>query len=134
MGKLDGKVALVTGASRGIGQGIAELFAREGARVVCAARTLHEGDHMLDGSLDRTVGRIREFGGDAIAVTADVSSEDDCNRIVEEAKAAFLRERPDVPREALDDFIFWMGWVRALGDDTRWIETPCTDFWPAMKK
>jgi hypothetical protein len=52
----------------------------------------------------------------------------------EEAKAAFLRERPDVPREALDDFIFWMGWVRALGDDTRWIETPCTDFWPAMKK
>ena len=89
MGKLDGKVALVTGASRGIGQGIAELFAREGARVVCAARTLHEGDHMLDGSLDRTVGRIREFGGDAIAVTADVSNEDDCNRIVEEAKAAF---------------------------------------------
>ena len=89
MGKLDGKVALVTGASRGIGQGIAELFAREGARVVCAARTLHEGDHMLDGSLDRTVGQIREFGGDAVAVTADVSSEDDCNRIVEEAKAAF---------------------------------------------
>lgn len=51
-----------------------------------------------------------------------------------EAKAAFQRERPDVPPEALDDFIFWMGWVRALGDDTRWIETSCMDFWPAMKK
>ena len=89
MGKLDGKVALVTGASRGIGQGIAEEFAREGAKVVCAARTLHEGDHMLDGSLDRTVGRIREAGGEALAVTADVSKEDDCNRIVEEAKAMF---------------------------------------------
>ena len=89
MGKLDGKVVLVTGASRGIGQGIAEEFAREGAKVVCAARTLHEGDHMLDGSLDRTVGRIREAGGEALAVTADVSKEDDCNRIVAEAKAAF---------------------------------------------
>ncbi len=89
MGKLDGKVVLVTGASRGIGQGIAEEFAREGAKVVCAARTLHEGDHMLEGSLDRTVGRIRAAGGQVQAVIADVSKEEDCNRIVEEAKAAF---------------------------------------------
>lgn len=52
----------------------------------------------------------------------------------EDAKAAFLRERPQVPREALDEFIWWMGWVRALADNTSWIDSPCTDFWPAMKK
>ena len=55
MGKLDHKVAIVTGASRGIGQAIAELYAKEGARVICTARTLHEGEHkLLSGSLETT--------------------------------------------------------------------------------
>ena len=89
MGKLDGQVAIVTGASRGIGEGIAKLFAQEGARVVCAARTLHEGDHMLAGSLDRTVTRIREAGGEATAITVDVSDDDSCNELVAQAKAAY---------------------------------------------
>ena len=52
----------------------------------------------------------------------------------EDAKAAFLRERPQVPREALDEFIWWMGWVLALADNTSWIDSPCTDFWPATLK
>lgn len=66
MGKLDGKVVVITGASRGIGAEIARVFAAEGGRVVCAARTLREGDHPLEGSLETTVGDIRAAGGEEI--------------------------------------------------------------------
>ncbi len=90
MGKLTGKVAIVTGASRGIGQLISELFAAEGAKVVCAARTMNEGDHrMLEGSLARTVENIRAAGGEAIPCIADVSSETDCIALVDTARQAY---------------------------------------------
>ena len=89
MGKLDGKCAVVTGASRGIGQAIAELIAEQGAKVICAARTLKEGDHMLEGSLARTVELIRDQGGEATAVAADVSEEAECLDLLQQAKAAY---------------------------------------------
>ena len=80
--KLEGKVAIVTGASRGIGAEIARLFAAEGGRVVCAARTLREGDHPLAGSLETTVNEIRAAGGEAHAVTVNIAEPAECERLV----------------------------------------------------
>lgn len=89
MGKLNGKVALITGASRGIGKGVAKLFAREGAKVVICARTLQEGDHLLEGSLNTTVREIEQSGGSVLAVQGDVSSEQSCIEMVDKARQRF---------------------------------------------
>ena len=90
MGKLDGKVAIITGASRGIGAAIARRFAEEGARVVCTARTLEEGDHpTLEGSLRGTVAEIEQAGGKAMAIACDVSDPDVCEQTVAQAREAF---------------------------------------------
>lgn len=90
MGKLEGRVAIVTGASRGIGEEIAKLFAAEGAKIVCAARTMQEGDHrLLKGSLAGTVAQIQKAGGQAVAVTTDVSDEAECRKLVQAAQDAF---------------------------------------------
>ncbi|HLA15166.1 MAG TPA: SDR family NAD(P)-dependent oxidoreductase [Gemmatimonadaceae bacterium] len=89
MGKLDGKSIIVTGASRGIGAEIARLFAAEDGRVICAARTLREGDHQFEGSLESTVKTIREAGGEATAVAVNISEPEDCQKLVQAARDAY---------------------------------------------
>ena len=89
MGKLDGRVAIITGASRGIGSEIARVFASEGGLVICAARTLHEGDHQLEGSLDKTVGDIREAGGEATPVAVNISIPEDCEQLIQATRDTY---------------------------------------------
>lgn len=89
MGKLEGKVTIVTGASRGIGAEIAKLFAAEGSRVICAARTVQEGTHPLEGSLEKTVADIHAAGGEATPVAANVSLPEECEHLVQETRRIY---------------------------------------------
>lgn len=81
MGILEGKVAIITGASKGIGRVTALRFAREGAKVICAARSTD--------LVQETAAMIRAAGGEAVAVTCDAAKEDDVRRMVQAGVAAF---------------------------------------------
>ena len=82
MSRLKNKVAVVTGASKGIGASIAKHFATEGAKVVVNYASSKEG-------ADKVVKAITDNGGIAIAVQADVSNEADVTRLFEETRKAF---------------------------------------------
>jgi NAD(P)-dependent dehydrogenase (short-subunit alcohol dehydrogenase family) len=81
MGLLDGKTAIITGASKGIGRALSLRFGREGARVVCAARSAD--------LVKETAAQVEQAGGQAIAVVCDAAVEEDVRRLVAAALQAF---------------------------------------------
>src|SRR5215211_3255219 len=83
MANLDGKVAVVTGASSGIGEATAEALAAEGAAVVVAARR--------EERLDELVGRIENSGGRTLAVSCDVTDEGQAHALIQRAEEEFGR-------------------------------------------
>ena len=86
MSRLAGKVTLVTGAGRGIGKAIALTYAREGACVICTARTAHEVNGVAD--------TIVRQGGEGRAVVADGTRAGDVRRLLDRGLAG--RERHDI--------------------------------------
>jgi NAD(P)-dependent dehydrogenase (short-subunit alcohol dehydrogenase family) len=87
-GRLVGRTAIVTGASRGLGKAIAVAFAREGASVAVVARTETVWDERLPGTVHETVAEIETGGGRAVAIRADLAQPDDVERLVVEAHDA----------------------------------------------
>src|SRR5437868_5141319 len=79
MKKLEGRVAIITGASRGVGEYMAREFAKEGCDIVVAARTEEQQDPRLPGTIHDTAREISELGVRSIAVRCDVTDEESVN-------------------------------------------------------
>lgn len=131
MGKLEGKVAIVTGAGQGIGRGIALAFAKEDAKVVIAEINPETAKAVEE--------EIRRLGGEALAVACDVAQEEDIKRAVSEALRAFgaidilvnnaIKTGPRVPVEQIEE----AAWDRCFQTGPKATWRFCKAVFPHMK-
>ena len=91
MGRLDGKVVIVTGGNSGVGAATAELFAKEGAKVVISARR--------EAQLEEVAAKIREAGGEVLPVVTDISKREDADNLV--AKTMEVYGKVDVNKRGI---------------------------------
>lgn len=89
--RLEGKVAIVTGSSRGIGKAMALAFAKEGAKVVVAARTERPEDSRLPGTIFQTAEEIRASGGTALPIRCNLLEDDSIENMVNTTLSEFGR-------------------------------------------
>ncbi len=138
--RLDGKVAIVTGASRGIGKALAIGLARAGAKVVCAARSRDAapGPDGLPGTIEATARGIVGEGGQAIAAQCDIGVEQDIVRMVADAVGTFgrvdvLLNNAMTSTRGLFDAITAEEWDRSMQVNVRSLYTACRAVLPAMR-
>lgn len=91
MNRLEGKVAIITGASRGVGEYMAQEFAKEGCDIVVAARTESEGQSRLEGTIAATAAGLEQLGVRALPVRCDVTDDESIEAMVRTAIAEFGR-------------------------------------------
>jgi len=132
--RLDGRVALITGGSRGIGAAAVEMFAAAGARVVFSY-------HRHRAAAARVARRVRRRGGDAVAVRADLSRVSDARRLVQATRRRFRRldilvanagiwNEVDIPIEKLGE----RDWDRMLDTNLKSVYAVIRFAVPVMKR
>ncbi len=81
---LDGRVAIITGATRGIGKALAVALAEQGVNVTVTGKTVDDSDSELEGTIYKSADAVREAGAEALAIQQDVRDEESCKHVVEE--------------------------------------------------